>query len=192
MLIYTMLSGCVPLRTRRVSDCTASSPDRALEEKGFCDRWLVFSLQSHVSASPDAASLRNELVVTLLPLLCCRMAEGFWNRRLVFFLQSHISSTPDAALLRNDVIAILPPLCCRMAACVSRHPLPCWPKQNGKGAGAPLHRSVLKASCSSLAEQGRSIRCPARRKELNAPPPRRASLISPRWLKESSYSFIEQ
>ena len=90
-----------------MSDCTASSPDRALEEKGFCDRWLVFylSLWSHASSSPDAASLRNDVFATLLPLLCCRMAEGFWNRRLVFFLQSHISSTPDAALLRNDVIA---------------------------------------------------------------------------------------
>jgi len=61
-----------------------------------------------------------------------------------------------------------------------------------KGTGALLRRSALKAGCDSRAEQGRSIRCPARQKELNGPPPRRFSLKSSLWLKESSESFIRQ
>ena len=104
MLIYTMLSGCVPLRSRRVSDCAATSPIALLEKRGS-----VIAASCSLCGRTSRRALIPRHSVTNLLLLHCRCAVAEWRMDSGIAgapsLPSHVSSTPNAALLRNDVIA---------------------------------------------------------------------------------------
>ena len=74
MLIYTMLSGCVPLRTRRVSDCAATSPIALLEKRGSV---IAASCSLCSRTSRRALMLRHSVTNSLL---YCRCSVAEWRR----------------------------------------------------------------------------------------------------------------